>query len=417
MIWAPFSSKALVSLANCDAFINIFEGAVRSSKTVVSTVAWLTFIEESEHTEFLMTGKTADTLFRNVIGGSYGVLAIMGKRATYVKSSQGGAKLTLKFGGKKKICYCLGANDERAEGNLRGMTIAGWYADELTLYPESFVKQAINRMSLEGAQAFWTMNPDSPFHYIKLEFIDKAKEKGYRLFHYELGDNLSLSQRYKDELKKAYTGLWFKRMVLGLWVMAEGSIYDMWDDSKHIIHEIPPGLNRNGVSIDYGTTNPCTFGLYEWREGTRKITLTREYYYDSKALNIQKTDQEYADAFATWLNGLWPEVVYVDPSAASFIAELKKRGYPVRNANNDVLDGIRFTAGMITGGNFNVMNTCKGTIQEFPSYIWDPKAQVLGLDKPLKQNDHAMDRNRYFLYSHFRRVTAGGFTDVKGGKR
>lgn len=393
--WKPFSAKALAAMNQSDAFINILEGAVRSSKTLSSIVAWLGFIEQSPHREFLMTGKTTDTLFRNVIDGATGILSIMGSRARYIKASQGGAKLLLEYGKVTKVCYCIGAYNEGSEGRIRGMTVAGWYADEITLYPESFVKQAINRMSLSGRRAFWTTNPDSPYHYIKTEFIDKAQEKGFKTWHFELNDNYALDDDYKESLRKSYSGLWYKRMVDGLWVVAEGSIYDMWDEEKYTFDKEPTKNQDYQIWCDYGTHNPCVFLLVAKDEESRYWVL-KEYYHNSREVGRQKTDKQYREDLMQFVGKYPVSRVIIDPSAASFITELEQNTpFSIIQANNDVLDGIRKTATTLETKRLFIHKSCKNVLREFPSYVWDPKAQKHGEDKPIKDNDHALDCVRY----------------------
>ncbi|UUZ80649.1 PBSX family phage terminase large subunit [Paenibacillus sp. P26] len=408
----PFGVKQLDVIDNCDAFINILEGAVRSGKTIASIVAWINFVDESPHRVFLMTGSTSDTLYRNVIEDIERILGT--KRAKYVKSAKGGAALRLKLENPdypeksnrkyvSKICYCVGAHDERAEGRIRGMTVGGWYADEITLYPESVVKQCINRMSLAGARAFWTMNPDSPYHFIKKEFIDKAAEKGYRRWTFGLDDNLSLTEQYKQELKNAYTGLWYMRMVDGLWVLAQGAIYgDCWDEVENSFddEDMPPGLlssARRYIPIDYGTLNPMVF-LDVYDDG-ETCWVYREYYWDGREKQELKEDAQYADDFDAFVRGGEPPIgVIIDPSAASFKTTLRNRGHRIKDADNAVEDGIRNTATMLKKRKIRVhRRNCPNLLKERSSYIWDEKASARGEDKPLKQNDHAMDALRYFV--------------------
>jgi PBSX family phage terminase large subunit len=461
--WKPFSEMAIKSMSECDSFINIYEGAVRSGKTVASIIAWLSFIKDSPHKEFLMTGKTSDTLYRNVLGGDLGLINIMSGTAKYSKSSTGGAKLSVRFinndfvnliedledegiinihrnsqgeiiykrafasvkENKKlilayldetddtnipplydyKTIYCLGANDDRAEGNIRGMTIGGWYADETTLYPENFVKQAINRMSLEGARAFWTMNPDSPYHPIKKEYIDSGR---YKVFHFELNDNMSLSERYKNELKKAYSGLWYKRMVLGLWVMADGVIYNQFNPERHVVN------NTNGVDFvkyyigcDYGNTNATTFVLGGIaRDGS--VYILNEWYHSGKD-GKGKSPQQYSEAYRKWVDSLVgihgekikPERCYIDPSAKSFMLQLWQDGINnVTAANNSVNEGIELVSNLMGNDKFYVHERCTNVLRELDSYIWDAKAQKRGVDKPIKDNDHVLDAIRYMIYSN-----------------
>lgn len=418
--WSLFSTKALQSIIYSDAFINIYEGAVRSSKTVSSIIAWIKFVEESPHYHFLMTGKTENTCYRNVIGGATGIVAIMGKdRAKFVKSGEGGSVLEMRFPNRNpetkdrepwitKICFVVGANDNASEGKIRGMTIAGWYADEVTLYPESFVKQAINRMSLDGAKAYWTCNPDSPYHYIMEEFINLKQEKGYRVFHFELDDNRALSDRYKDQIKKAYKGLWYKRMIEGLWVMADGIIYDNFDHELMVVDE-KPKIQKYWIGVDYGNSNATVYLLIGLGEDNRMYILD-EYLHSGKGdMGKSKSPSQYAKDFMEFLDredhqGVpiqhLLEKIFIDPSAKGFILELynqlpKHLRKKISTANNEVLFGIEVMTSLVGNDRVRVYRKCKHTLKELSSYCWSPQAQKTGEDKPLKENDHAMDAWRY----------------------
>lgn len=428
-----FSPKALQSIKYSDAFINIWEGAVRSSKTVASIVRWLQFVENSDYPEFLMSGKTESTCYRNIIGGAMGIMSIMGEKyAKFKKSGDGGSRLELKFKNRDpktrrrhkyitKVCYIVGANDDKSENKIRGMTIGGWYADEVTLYPESFVKQAINRMSVAGAKAFWTTNPDSPYHYIKTEFVDQATEKGYRVFHFTLADNPSLPPEYVENLTKAYKGLWYKRMVLGLWVMADGVIYDMFNHDQvaaggMVAAQVPDGVDiiEHWVGVDYGNSNATVFLMFG--QGTdNKCYLLDEYYHSGREEAVddrQKSPSQYANDLYGWLRKfskdrygldcIIPKAIYVDPSAKGFILELykilpKNIRSKIQTANNDVLFGIETVSSVIGNGTLVILAKCKNALREFATYCWDATAQKRGEDKPIKQNDHAMDALRYFI--------------------
>lgn len=374
-------------------FINILEGSVRSGKTFIVNLAWTLFILNSPHDVFLMSGESTDSLYRNVIGD---MIFILGRsRAVYQDSAKGGAQLIINYNGKTKICYCRGGSKANDEGKIRGITIAGWMADEITLHHESFVKQALSRMSLEGAKAFWTTNPDSPYHYIKTEYIDKAQEKGYYHWHFNLDDNLTLSEEYKKNIKNAYSGVFYQRFILGLWILAEGVIYDMFNKAIHVVPTMERKYTKKYISIDYGTQNPTTFGMYG-KDDTGQWYKIKEYHHSGREEKLQKTDVEYADDLEKFMDHDKSITVIVDPSAASFIAELRKREIKVRKAKNDVLEGIRNVGNALKNG-LIVFNDCNiETFKEFETYIWDEKASIKGEDKPVKENDHHMDNLRYW---------------------
>ena len=393
-----FSPKQLdvikSALKNDLGFINILEGSVRSGKTFSTNLAWTLFVLNSPGDIFLMSGESTDSRYRNVIGD---IIFILGEdRATYQDSATGGAQLVINYNGKKKICYCRGGSKANDEGKIRGLSISGWYADEITLHHEAFVKQALSRMSCVGAKAIWTTNPDTPFHYIKTEYIDKAEEKGYKHWHFELDDNLTLSNDYKENIKNSYAGLFYKRFILGMWVLSEGVIYDMFDKSKHIVPTVNRKYSQKVVSIDYGTLNPTAFGMFG-KDYSGQWYKVKEYHYSGRETNKQKTDSEFADDLIEFVDGEMETTIIVDPSAASFITELRKRGFKnVRKAKNDVLDGIRKVGTALKKG-LILFNDCnKKTFEEFESYIWDEKASLNGEDKPVKEHDHHLDNLRYF---------------------
>ena len=279
------------------------------------------------------------------------------------------------------------------------ITLAGCFFDEVALMPESFVNQATARCSVEDSKYWFNCNPNGPYHWFKTEWIDKCKEKNLLHLHFTMDDNLSLSEKIKERYRNRYTGVFYKRYILGLWAMAEGIIYDMFDTDKHvqsILQFVSLLLPTNRyVSCDYGTQNATVFLL--WNKGIdSKWYCIREYYYSGRDKEKQKTDSEYADDLKKWLEGTKIKAIIVDPSAASFIAELRKRKYKVLKANNDVIDGIRLVGTKLNTEKIIFADSCKETIKEFASYIWDEKAIERGEDKPIKQYDHCLDAVRYF---------------------
>lgn len=287
---------------------------------------------------------------------------------------------------------------------LDNITLAGVFFDEVALMPESFVNQATGRCSVDGSKMWFNCNPDGPYHWFKQNWINKCKEKNILYLHFTMDDNLSLSEKIKTRYRSMYTGVFYKRYILGLWAVAEGIIYDMFSEDEHIVKydEIKGKLINNPscryVSCDYGTQNATVFLL--WNKATDgNWYCIREYYYSGRDKSKQKTDAEYAEDLKKWLGDTKIRAMIVDPSAASFIAELRKRKYKVLKARNDVLDGIRLVATLLNLKKLFFCNSCENTIAEFQSYIWDEKAADRGEDKPVKQHDHAMDAVRYFVYT------------------
>ena len=385
---------------DCDGIIA--DGAIRSGKTLsmsLSYVMWAMASFDGEN--FGMAGKTIGSFRRNVLNPLMPMLKSRGYQADYSRSDN---MLTVTWGDKENYFYVFGGKDERSQDLIQGITLAGMFFDEVALMPQSFVNQATGRCSVTGSKFWFNCNPDGPYHWFKTDWIDKAKEKNLLYLHFTMDDNLSLSEKVRERYRGMYSGVFFKRYILGLWCMAEGIIYDMFDTKIHTkpLEEIKPVLidGNRYVSCDYGTQNATVFLL--WNKGTDGVWYcTREYYYSGRDNNKQKTDAEFADDFIEWIGDTKIRAMIVDPAAASFIAELRKRGVKVLKARNDVLDGIRQVATWLNLRKLCIAAECKNTIKEFGSYIWDEKAAERGEDKPVKTADHAMDAIRYFVYTVF----------------
>jgi PBSX family phage terminase large subunit len=383
----------------------IADGAIRSGKTMCMSMAYVTWsMEEFDGENFIIAGKTVGSCRRNVITPLKRMLKTLGY---VVEDHRSENYLTIRKNGKENYYYVFGGKDEASQDLVQGITAAGCFFDEVALMPESFVNQATGRCSVDGSKFWFNCNPAGPYHWFKLTWLDKAEEKNLLHIHFTMDDNPSLSERIKARYRGMYSGVFFKRYILGLWVMAEGLIYDMFNPEKHVVapEVIPPILpNSYHVSCDYGTQNATVFHL--WGKGNDGVWYClREYYYSGRDTELQKTDAEYADDLTDMLRGIKPQKVVVDPSAASFIAELKKRGFRVKKASNDVLDGIRFFASLLANNSVRFCSDCRMTLQEFASYVWDAKAAERGEDKPVKVFDHAMDSVRYFGYTIIRRPT------------
>lgn len=378
----------------------IADGAIRSGKTVCMSLSFVFWaMANYSNQNFAMCGKTIGSFRRNVLM----ILKLMLRsRGFQVADHRADNLVEISRSGVTNHFYIFGGKDESSQDLIQGITLAGVFFDEVALMPESFVNQATGRCSVDGSKYWFNCNPDGPYHWFKLNWLDKAKEKNLLVLHFTMEDNLSLSERIKERYRNMYTGVFFKRYILGLWAMAEGIIYDMFSEDRHVktILEYARQLIDGGrfVSIDYGTQNATVFLL--WNKGRDgKWYCIREYYYSGRDKGIQKTDSEYAEDLIKFLDGTPAKAVIVDPSAASFIAELNKRGFTVIQADNDVEDGIRLVATLLNTERIAFSQSCKNTIMEFASYIWDPKAAERGEDKPIKQHDHAMDAVRYFCYT------------------
>ena len=350
--------------------------------------------------DLCMMGRTTATLQRNVLNDLFDIVGPTNYK--WVNRQQGELKI---FG---RRVYCFGANNEDAESKIRGATFAGSYCDEVTLYPQSVFNQLMARMSVPGAQCFCNTNPDNPYHWFYTEYIMNDAITDKQVWRFLMEDNMSLDPDYVASLKQMYRGVWYDRMIRGEWVAAEGRVYDMFEPDKHMIltkmvlepdnRKMTPIGVKYFVGCDYGTASVMSWGLYA-KLANGLVLKVKEFYYDAVVKGVQKTDSEFASEFQVWLGRLTPWAVYCDPSAASWKLELRQRGYRVLDADNDVLNGIRYVSSQLSLGNYLVDLSCVETRKEYLSYVWDQTAQERGLDKPLKAHDHTCDTDRYALYT------------------
>lgn len=377
----------------------IADGAIRSGKTVSMALSFVIWAMETFDGQNLgMCGKTVGSFRRNVW---FWLKIMLISRGYRYKDNKTDNYIEITREGKLNYFYIFGGKDEGSQDLIQGITLAGIFFDEVALMPESFVNQGTGRCSVDGSKFWFNCNPDGPTHWFKVNWIDKAKEKRILYLHFTMDDNLSLSERIKQRYRSMYVGVFFKRFIQGLWVMAEGAIYDMWSEEENEITEeqLPQGYKYtmdHYISIDYGTKNPMVF-LDIWDDGNI-IYITREYYYDSKEIGRQKEDAEYADDYEKFIDDDTPICTIVDPSALSFKTALMNRGYVVKDADNDVSDGIRMTSTMIARRKIKIVKEkCPRTIKDIKNYVWDEKAAEHGEEKPLKVSDHGDDAMRYYV--------------------
>lgn len=389
----------------------IADGAIRSGKTVSMSLSYTMWsMANYDGQNFIMAGKTISSFKRNVLQNLKLMLTSRGYHWIYHISGDFPNMLEVSRNGRTNYFYIFGGKDEGSQDLVQGITAAGAFFDEVALMPESFVNQATARCSVEGATWWFNCNPAGPMHWFKLEWIDKRIKKRLLYLHFTMDDNLSLSEKVKEKYRAMYAGVFYLRYIKGLWAVAEGLIYTMLtDDNLYTDQERPVALKNTAmkaITVDYGTTNPCVF-LEVWDDG-QTIWIDQEYRWDSRSeearrsANPQRTDAQYADDMTEFM-GMEPQnqcMVVVDPSAASFITELRSRGLYVKPANNEVADGIRVVGSLLAKRNIRInKDNCKGLISEMQSYVWDDKAAERGEEKPVKQKDHGPDALRYYCYT------------------
>lgn len=352
----PLSRKQAVSIVESQqARISIWDGAVRAGKTISCLVAFLIALADVTERKLpgliLITGWTLQSIERNILEPLQDE-RLFGDLAAQVHHTPGSNTAVI----LGRTVHLIGASDRRAEARLRGLTACLALADEATLMSLSFWTQLLARLSVAGARLLATTNPDTPAHWLRRDFILRQGELDLAHWHFTLDDNPSLTPEYVKALKAENVGLWFKRRILGLWVAAEGAIYDMWDPARHLVDIIPPVTRWLSAGIDYGTKAPFAALLLGLGADSR-LYLVDEWRYDSRQAHRQLTDGEYSERVRAWLNqvpvpasrrpdGSWlrgvrPEYVAVDPSAASFRTQLARDGLSSVGADNAVIDGIR----------------------------------------------------------------------------
>lgn len=379
----------------------ICDGAVRSGKTIVMIASYILWaMRNFNGASFAICGKTVQSAERNILTPLKELTDI----THYFKLSYTRYKslLTVEGGGRINYFYVFGGKDESSASLIQGMTLSGVMLDEVALMPRSFVDQAIARtLSVSDAKLWFNCNPENPNHFFYKEWILKASEKRALHLHFLMEDNPTLTAEDIEKAERLYSGVFYDRFIKGLWVVAAGLIYSKQAQGEGIVPTTDREYTAYYISCDYGTLNPFSAGLWGKCDGV--WYRIKEYYYNGREKQKLKTDEEYYKELEKLAEGIRPTAIIIDPSAASFIECVRRHGrFQVRKANNEVITGIRRTAVAFEKGEILINDCCSGAIAEFSSYRWDEKKKE---DKPIKENDHAMDDIRYFVNT------------VLGGKR
>lgn len=334
------------------------------------------------------------------------MLAIMGRHAEYGFDRIGNHILNLHFETGDKICYCFGASDGSSYTTLRGLTVGGWYADEINLQHRSFVEEALRRTIVSrDRKHFWTLNPESPNHYIYKEYLDKYEAEnlpGFHLWKFHLEDNLANTPERIAELRMQYAGVFYRRYILGERCVAEGVIFDMLTDENWYTDATRPlgleYLSQRFVGIDHGTKHPC--GMLDAYLTDDCLYIDREYYWDSDAEHRRKVDTEYVDDYFTFVERqteFYPTTI-IDPEAAPFIEAMKQAGVMVTLAKKDVLSSISHVSTLFKKRTLRInKDRCPMLVKELAGYAWDEKAALHGEEKPIKIHDDLIDPLRYIV--------------------
>src|ERR1044072_7319817 len=398
----PFSREQIPAVAESTTKIGCLGGGIRSGKTIASLLKWLIFIANAPSTgELVMIGKTAQTIHRNLFLPMQDP-ALFGEIAAHIHYTPGAPTATI----LGRTVHVIGANDAKSEPKIRGMTVCGAYVDEVTLVPQIFFEQLYGRMSVRGSQLYCTTNPDNPMHWFMRDGLAQVGKNPISRFSFTIDDNPFLDPDYVADMKASHEGLFYRRFIEGEWVAAEGAIYDSWDRDRHIV----TGLPREGIykwislGVDYGTSNPFHAVLLGLGRD-RRMDAAAEWRYEARQTKKQLTDTEYSLRLRGWLDNVpgigavRPQFITVDPSAASFVTQLRRDKLTPTPAKNDVIDGISVVSSLLAAGKLLVHSSCTGLIAEMPGYAWDDKAAEKGEDKPIKVADHGIDSTRYALFT------------------
>ena len=390
--WMPGNPDVQKEAILCD-------GAVRSGKTMAMGLSFFLWASVNfDGQQFGICGKTIASARRNVLAEILPKLEGLGAKWKEKRTEN---LLVLRFLGHENRFYIFGGRDESSASLIQGITFAGILMDEAALMPRSFVEQACARCSVAGSRLWFNCNPAGPGHWLYRTWIQEAEQRGCLRLHFTMEDNPSLTPKIRQRYEKLYTGVFYRRFVLGEWVQAEGRVYDFF--SPEMAGKAPVSCDKWYVSCDYGTVNPMSMGLWGRNGGT--WYRVKEFYFDSRREQRQMTDAEYADALEK-LTGERPvAAVIVDPSAASFLELLRRRGWRVQKAKNDVISGIRLTADLLKTGKIVICEGCSDCLREMEEYVWDLSGG--SHDRVRKEHDHAMDDMRYFAATVLGEKTTG----------
>jgi PBSX family phage terminase large subunit len=387
-----FSPKQAEFIQNSNSKINIAYGAIRGGKTLSSLVRFIELVLQCPNDEIVMVGNMFSSIVEN---------AVMPIKNNLFRGYCSWVNHKLRIG--ERTIRVIGANDEGSVRAIQGNTHSLVYVDEMTTIPENFLDMLTTRLSYPWSKLIGTCNPGSPVHPVKTKMIDSPDKEEYYSCHFDIDDNPMLDEREKNRLRTQYTGLFYKRYILGQWVMAEGSIFPDFDRKIHVVEREPTCAEQYYVGIDYGQSNPTAAVMIGYRSGhTPRFWVVKEYYWDVKKTFRPKTNGELADDIERFIEGYNVRGIFLDPSALSFKVELQRHKIrPLIEADNDVFPGITFLANLISNHQLKVLDVCTNLIREMEMYVWDSKAALKGIEQPIKSSDHAVDALRYALYSAF----------------
>ena len=361
----------------------IADGSIRSGKTIACIIGFLTWSQEMfEGESFILAGKTMGALKKNVVRPMLQILEAWGWSYTYIRS---GTDARIEIG--SNVYYLYGANTEATQDALQGLTAAGAYLDEAALFPRSFIDQAIGRCSVDGWKVWMNCNPEGPHVYIKEEFIDKATEKRVYRLHFVMDDNLTLSVDRKEAYRRAWSpgSVFYKRFILGLWVAADGLIYQQFADNVKQYLVDPKWLEENEIiyatiGVDFGGTKSAhSFTLTGFTRGYKQVVVLDEYYC-KKRINPKQLQDDFIDFVRRAQSKYKVYEAYCDSAEQTLIAGLEmacvqaRVGIEIKNAiKGSINDRIAFYNSLIAQNRWKIMSHCKHIIEAFENACYDEK--------------------------------------------
>lgn len=406
MIEFSNKQKDLIKQLKTDSLkrINLLEGAVRSGKTWVSLILFSLWVAlQPKSATFLMVGKTLTSLKRNCLDELQKLVGI--KNFDYNLSRKEGEL----FGRK---VYLEGTNDTRAEGKIRGMTLTGAYCDEVTLFSEDFFAMLLSRLSMPGAKLIATTNPDSPQHWFMVKYLKRAEELDINIMRFTIDDNPFLDEAYVTALKKEYTGVFYKRFILGQWVVADGACYPQFADKPedYLTDELPPDARSISIGVDWGGHRSLTAFVATVIHGNYDaLTVIKDYHIEGKKGEIDgdRVNTEFI-RFIKTLKEEYPNIpiryVFADSAEQYLISGLRKaiKGLGIQigdSKKNPIVQRIICANSLLNTGRLKVMRECKYVIDGLRSAVWDAKAAANGEDKRLDDFTSDIDVIDAFEYS------------------
>lgn len=400
----------------------IADGAIRSGKSVAMSLGFVIWaMSEFEACNFAMCGKTIGSFRRNVLFW----LKLMLRSRGYSVSEQRTENLVIvRRGSVENYFYVFGGKDERSQDLIQGITLAGVFFDEVALMPESFVNQATGRCSVDGSKFWFNCNPGSPAHWFKTGWIDKRADKRLLYLHFTMDDNLSLSEAVKERYRSTYTGVFFKRYILGEWKSADGVIYRQFadDPERFILDEVPADIIIGTMGLDFGGNGSAHAGcLVGITRGYRSIVILDEYYrkevidpgtLTGDVCGFVQRSQAQVRAASIWCDSAETTLI------KGIRTEVFARHIPVevRNARKgEIIDRIRLCDMLMSQGRFFIMRRCRHTIAALSEAVWDSKSPTK--DRRLDDgstNIDSLDALEYALEPHANRlIEFGGIHERK----